>query len=164
MFERFLNTQRISPPDIDIDFADVVRDKVIDYLVKKYGHDSVGKVATFSTLKARAAITDVGRVLEIPIENVRKLTRLAPSLPELTSEEMIKVAPNFRNWAELPEYQDLINISQRDCGYEKTYLYSCVRSRSLRMEVSPIMFHFSEIITVKLQHSLMVKLWKMWAL
>ena len=68
MFERFLNTQRISPPDIDIDFADCIRERVVEYLVEKYGQDSVGKVATFSTLRARAAITDVGRVLGIPIE------------------------------------------------------------------------------------------------
>ena len=119
MFERFLNTQRISPPDIDIDFADVVRDKVIDYLVDKYGQDSVGKVAIFSTLRAKAAITDVGRVLDIPIENVRKLTRLAPSLPELTTEEVIKGAPSFRNLAGLPEYQDLISISREIVGMKR---------------------------------------------
>ncbi len=119
MFERFLNTQRISPPDIDIDFADCVRDKVIEYLVNKYGHDSVGKVATFSTLRARAAITDVGRVLEIPIENVRKLTRLAPYLPELTTEEVIKATPSFCNLAELSEYQDLMDISREIVGMKR---------------------------------------------
>ncbi len=119
MFERFLNTQRISPPDIDIDFADVVRDKVIAYLVSKYGHDSVGKVATFSTLRARAAITDVGRALEIPLENVRKLTRIASYLPELTSDEVVKVAPSFRELADLPEYQNLINISRAIIGMKR---------------------------------------------
>ena len=119
MFERFLNTQRISPPDIDIDFADCVRDEVIEYLVNKYGHDSVGKVATFSTLRARAAITDVGRALEIPLENVRKLTGLAPYLPELTIKEIIKAAPSFRNLAELPEYQDLINVSREIIGMKR---------------------------------------------
>ena len=60
LFERFLNLERISPPDIDIDFADRAREHVINYLVRKYGEDSVGKVATFATLGAKAAITDVG--------------------------------------------------------------------------------------------------------
>ena len=63
MFERFLNLERVSPPDINIDFSD--RARVIDYLVNKYGHDSVGRVATFSTLGAKAAITDVACVLNI---------------------------------------------------------------------------------------------------
>ena len=119
MFERFLNTQRISPPDIDIDFADCIRERVVEYLVEKYGQDSVGKVATFSTLRARAAITDVGRVLGIPIKNVKKLTRLASYLPVLTAEEVVKLVPSFRNLAELTKYQDLINISREVIGLKR---------------------------------------------
>jgi len=111
LFERFLNLERISPPDIDIDFADRARDHVIEYLVKKYGHDSVGKVATFSTLGAKGAIKDVGRVLDVPLENVNKLTQLIPSTPGISIEEALEQVPEFQTLAELPENKELMDLS-----------------------------------------------------
>ena len=73
IFERFLNTERVSPPDIDIDFSDRARDCVIEYLRSKYGENSVAKVATFTTFNTKSAISDVGRTLEIPTAEVKKI-------------------------------------------------------------------------------------------
>ena len=112
LFERFLNLERISPPDIDIDFSDRAREHVIDYLVQKYGEDSVGKVATFATLGAKAAIKDVGRALEVPLEDVAKLTELIPSIPGITLDEVLKDVPEFQALAERPENRELMDLSK----------------------------------------------------
>ena len=119
LFERFLNLERISPPDIDIDFADRAREHVIEYLVKKYGEDSVGKVATFATLGAKAAITDVGRALEKPIEDVKKLTQLIPTKPGITIDDVLEQVPDFQTLAELPENRELIDLSQAVEGMKR---------------------------------------------
>ena len=112
LFERFLNLERISPPDIDIDFADRAREYVIDYLVQKYGEDSVGKVATFATLGAKAAIKDVGRALEMPLEDVVRLTDLIPSIPGITLDEALEQVPEFQERAARPEYRELMDLSK----------------------------------------------------
>ena len=119
LFERFLNLERISPPDIDIDFADRAREHVIDYLVQKYGEDSVGKVATFATLGAKAAIKDVGRSLETPIEDVAKLTELIPSTPGITLDEVLEQVPDFQKLAERPEYRELMDLSKAVEGMKR---------------------------------------------
>ena len=112
LFERFLNLERISPPDIDIDFADRAREHVIDYLVEKYGEDSVGKVATFATLGAKAAIKDVGRALEVPLDEVEKLTELIPSTPGITLDEALEEVPEFHALADRPENRELMDLSK----------------------------------------------------
>ena len=119
LFERFLNLERISPPDIDIDFADRAREYVIDYLVKKYGEDSVGKVATFATLGPKAAIRDVGRALEVPLEDVAKLTELIPSTPGITLDEVLEQIPDFQKLADRPENQELMNLSKAVEGMKR---------------------------------------------
>lgn len=112
IFERFLNLERISPPDIDIDFADRARDHVIEYLVEKYGQDSVGKVATFATLGAKAAIKDVGRSLDVPLENVNKLTQLIPTTPPgISIEDALGQVPEFQSLAQQPENRELMDLS-----------------------------------------------------
>ena len=112
LFERFLNLERISPPDIDIDFADRAREYVIDYLVQKYGADSVGKVATFATLGAKASIKDVGRALEMPLEDVVRLTDLIPSIPGITLDDALEQVPEFQERAARPEYRELMDLSK----------------------------------------------------
>ena len=119
MFERFLNLERLAPPDIDIDFADRARESVIAYLAKKYGADSVGKIATFATLGAKAAIKDVGRALEVPREKVEKLTELIPSFPGITLDEVLERVPEFQTLAELPENTELIEISKAVEGMKR---------------------------------------------
>src|SRR5208283_4502830 len=78
LFERFLNPDRVSPPDIDIDFSDEERDKIISFIVNKFGKDRVAQIITFQTLGARQAIRDVGRVLEIPLKAVDELAKKVP--------------------------------------------------------------------------------------
>ncbi|MDE0684436.1 MAG: DNA polymerase III subunit alpha [Candidatus Poribacteria bacterium] len=119
LFERFLNLERISPPDIDIDFADRAREHVIDYLVQKYGADSVGKVATFATLGAKAAIKDVGRALETPLEDVVRLTELIPSTPGITLDEVLDQVPDFQKLADRPEYRELMDLSKSVEGIKR---------------------------------------------
>ena len=119
LFERFLNLERISPPDIDIDFADRAREHVIDYLVEKYGEDSVGKVATFATLGAKAAITDVGRALEMPLENVRELTQRIPTIPGITIDDALEQIPEFQALAERPENKELMDLSKAVEGMKR---------------------------------------------
>ena len=119
LFERFLNLERLAPPDIDIDFADRARESIIEYLAKKYGADSVSKVATFATLGAKAAIKDVGRALEMPLENVVKLTELIPHTPGITLDEALDQVPEFQALAELPENRELIEMSKAVEGMKR---------------------------------------------
>ncbi|MDE0469462.1 MAG: cell division protein FtsZ [Candidatus Poribacteria bacterium] len=119
LFERFLNLERLAPPDIDVDFADRAREHVVEYLTKKYGADSVGKVATFATLGAKAAIKDVGRALEVPLKNVEKLTELIPSIPGITLDEVLERMPEFQTLAELPENRELMDFSKAVEGMKR---------------------------------------------
>ena len=119
LFERFLNRERLTTPDIDIDFADRAREPVIAYLAKKYGADSVSKVATFSTLGAKAALTDVGRALEVPPENVEKLTELIPRMAYITLDEALEQVPEFQALAELPENRELMEMSKSVEGMKR---------------------------------------------
>ena len=77
-FERFLNPFRPSPPDIDLDVSDIHRDELIKYLADTYGHEKVGQVCTFGTLKPRAAVRDIGRVMGMPYSQVDKISKPYP--------------------------------------------------------------------------------------
>lgn len=98
-FERFLNPERISMPDIDMDFEDRRRGDVIDYVVQKYGRDHVAQIVTFGTLAARAAIRDSGRVMgEMPMAEVDKLCKLIPTIPVgMTIDKAIEANPDFKS-------------------------------------------------------------------
>ncbi|WP_324715581.1 DNA polymerase III subunit alpha [Carboxydochorda subterranea] len=96
IFERFLNPERVSMPDIDIDFADDRRDEVIEYVVRRYGKDRVAQIATFGTMAARASIRDVGRVLQIPYAEVDRLAKLVPSGPGVTLEQALAESEELR--------------------------------------------------------------------
>ncbi|MDX1671928.1 MAG: DNA polymerase III subunit alpha [Balneolaceae bacterium] len=81
LFERFLNPERVSPPDIDIDFDDSGRQEVIDYVVEKYGRQNVAQIVTYGTMKAKTAIRDVGRVLGVPLQEVNRIAKIFPDRP-----------------------------------------------------------------------------------
>ena len=81
LFERFLNPERVSMPDFDIDFCQEGRDRVIDYVRHEYGGDRVAQIITFGKLQARAAVRDVGRVLGLPFGQVNKVAELIPNNP-----------------------------------------------------------------------------------
>ncbi|MDD5644805.1 MAG: DNA polymerase III subunit alpha, partial [bacterium] len=96
LFERFLNPDRISPPDIDIDIADEDRSRLIDYVSSKYGKDSVAQIITFGTMKARAVVRDVGRVMNMPYADVDKLAKLVPEGPKVRLEDALKTEPRLK--------------------------------------------------------------------
>ena len=96
LFERFLNPGRKSMPDIDIDFAVEGRERVINYVAEKYGRDRVAQIITFSTMAARAAIRDAGRVLEIPYGIVDRIAKLVPEGPGQTLEDGLKANADLR--------------------------------------------------------------------
>jgi len=89
LFERFLNPERISPPDIDIDFDDAGRQAVIDYVVDTYGRENVAQIVTYGTMKAKTAIRDVGRVLGVPLAEVNRITKLFPEKPGVDTFETV---------------------------------------------------------------------------
>lgn len=95
IFERFLNPERVTLPDIDIDFEDDRRSEVIDYVIDKYGKDRVAQIITFGTMAARAAIRDVGRVMDIPYMEVDKVAKEIPMELGMTLEKALKVNPKL---------------------------------------------------------------------
>ncbi len=113
LFERFLNPQRISMPDIDIDFCINGRDEVIRYVADKYGRDNVGQIITFGTMKARAVIRDVGRTLNIPLGEVDRIAKLVPEGPGVSLERAIQEEPELKRLEEGEEQtKKLLTISR----------------------------------------------------
>jgi DNA polymerase-3 subunit alpha len=96
LFERFLNPERISMPDIDIDFCIRRRNEVIDYVRNKYGHDNVSQIITFGTMAARGVVRDVGRVMNIPLPEVDKVAKMIPAAPDMTIERALTENPELR--------------------------------------------------------------------
>ncbi len=94
-FERFLNPSRVSMPDIDIDFADDRRDEVIEYVVQKYGDDRVAQIITFGTLKAKAAVRDVGRAMGLGFGDTDRVARLIPTDPKMTIDLALSQVPDL---------------------------------------------------------------------
>jgi len=103
LFERFLNPGRISMPDIDLDFPDDRRAEVLDYTVKKYGQDKVAQIITFGTLGARAALRDVGRVMDIPLPEVDRVAKIIPNIPSKAVPLRDIIAKDFKGLTELKE-------------------------------------------------------------
>ncbi|MFP3928521.1 MAG: DNA polymerase III subunit alpha, partial [Desulfobacteraceae bacterium] len=113
LFERFLNPERISMPDIDIDFCIHGRDEVIRYVADRYGHDNVGQIITFGTMKARAVIRDVGRALNIPYGEVDRIAKMVPEGPNVSLEKAMEEVPELQKLARAGEReQKLLRISR----------------------------------------------------
>ena len=113
IFERFLNPDRISLPDIDTDFADDRRGEIIDYVVGKYGQERVGQIITFGTMAARGAIRDVGRALELPYGQVDAIAKLVPAEVGVTLQEALEAVPELASLAgSNEEVADLLELAQ----------------------------------------------------
>jgi DNA polymerase-3 subunit alpha len=116
LFERFLNPERVSMPDFDIDFCQDRRDEVIAYVQQRYGHDRVAQIITFGTLQARAVLRDVGRVLEMPYGQVDRLCKMVPANPAdpYTLERALKEVDTLRaEAADEPIVAKLLDLAQR---------------------------------------------------
>ncbi len=112
LFERFLNPERVSMPDFDIDFCYIRRDEVIEYVKRKYGDDKVAQIATFGTLAARAAIRDVGRALGMPYAKVDTVAKLIPRELNISIEKALEVRELKSLYESDEEIRRLINISK----------------------------------------------------
>ena len=117
LFERFLNPERISMPDIDIDFCFERRQEVIDYVSRKYGADKVVQIVTFGTLAAKGVIRDVGRVMDLPYAYVDSLAKMIPRIPNalnITIDQALQINPELRKMYETDEQvKELIDMSKR---------------------------------------------------
>jgi len=116
-FERFMNPQRPSPPDIDLDFADDRRDEVIEYVTKKYGEDKVAQIITFNVMKAKESVRDIGRVLGMPYSDPDKIAKLIPV--GMSLEEALKAVPELAGYYKQKEFKKLLDLCKRVEGVSR---------------------------------------------
>lgn len=120
LFERFLNPDRISMPDFDVDFCEERRGEVFDYVVEKYGRDKVSNIITFGKMKAKLVVRDVGRVLEIPLQRIKQIGKMIPDAGKTLLKKM-----------ELPEGAELKNIYENGTQEEKRLLQMSIKLEGL---------------------------------
>ncbi len=114
IFERFLNEERISLPDIDIDFCEARRGEVIEYVTRKYGRDNVAQIITFGTMKAKAVVRDVGRVLDMRYADVDKIAKMIPFDLKMTLDKALAESPPLADaYQKDPKVKELLDISRR---------------------------------------------------
>ena len=114
IFERFLNPERVSMPDFDVDFCYERRQEVIDYVNRKYGRDHVAQIVTFGTMAARNAIRDVGRVLAIPYQEVDRIAKLVPMELKMTIARALEISPDLKEAYDTePQVKELIDTAQK---------------------------------------------------
>ncbi len=116
-FERFMNPQRPTPPDIDMDFADDRRDEVLDYVINKYGKDRVAQIITFNVMKAKESIRDIGRVLGMPYAEPDKVAKLIPF--NMKIEEAIKTSPELASLYRQEKYKKLLDLAKKVEGVSR---------------------------------------------
>ena len=120
LFERFLNPERVSMPDFDIDFGTERRGEVIEYVKKKYGVDHVAQIVTFGTMAARSAVRNVGRVLDIPYNAVDKIAKLIPETLNITLESAFKLSPDLKQKYDTdPDAKNILDIAMQIEGMPK---------------------------------------------
>ena len=142
LFERFLNPERVSMPDFDIDFCYERRQEVIDYVIRKYGADHVAQIVTFGTMAARAAIRDVGRVLDIPYGTVDGIAKLVPMEPKMTLTKALSISRELKaRYDADPQVKELIDMSLKLEGmprHASTHAAGVVITREAADEYVPL--------------------------
>ncbi|WDM29116.1 DNA polymerase III subunit alpha [Paenibacillus mucilaginosus] len=142
LFERFLNPERVSMPDIDIDFSDLRRDEVIDYVVRKYGRDRVAQIITFGTMAAKAAVRDVGRALNLPYNDVDKAAKLIPGQLGMTLEAALRSSPELKALADRqPKTAELLEMAMKVEGmprHASTHAAGVIISREPLTQYVPL--------------------------
>ncbi|HPD14930.1 MAG TPA: DNA polymerase III subunit alpha [Planctomycetota bacterium] len=114
LFKRFLDPERREPPDIDVDLCEVRREEVLSYVRQKYGADCVAQIVTFGTLGARAAIRDVGRVMDIPLKEVDAIAKEVPEVLHITLKEALAKSPELQNrYKNDPRIHNLLDVAMR---------------------------------------------------
>lgn len=142
LFERFLNPERVSMPDFDVDFCYERRQEVIDYVIRKYGADHVAQIVTFGTMAARAAIRDVGRVLDLPYQTVDGIAKLVPMELKMTLTKALRVSNELRSkYNNDPQVKDLLDMAMKIEGmprHASTHAAGVVITREAANEYVPL--------------------------
>ena len=142
IFERFLNPERVSMPDFDVDFCYERRQEVIDYVNEKYGRDHVAQIVTFGTMAARAAVRDVGRVMGLPYQDVDKVAKLIPMELKMTLKKALEVSPDLKALYDADsQVHDLIDTSLKVEGmprHASTHAAGVVITREPATEYVPL--------------------------
>ena len=144
LFERFLNPDRVSMPDFDIDFCFERRGEVIDYVTRKYGSDRVGQIITFGTLKAKAVIRDVARALDVPLAETDRIAKLVPAGPKVTLAGALEEEPELKKvYSQGGVYAELIDIGLKLEGLHRhasTHAAGIVIGREKLTEYVPLYY------------------------
>ena len=150
-FERFLNPERVSMPDFDIDFCYVNRQRVIDYVIKKYGSDRVAQIVTFGTMAARAAVRDVGRVMDIPYATCDRTAKLIPRTLGITIEKAIEETPDLKLlYSSDEQVKELLDMAKRVEGmprHASTHAAGVVISDRAVSEYVPLALNDNSAVT-----------------
>lgn len=150
LFERFLNPERVSMPDFDVDFCYVRRQEVIDYVVQRYGVDNVAQIVTFGTLKPRAAVRDVGRVLGMPYAAVDTVAKLIPHELGITLSDALESSPELRQARDSdPKVAELLELAAKVEGiprHASTHAAGVVITGKKVMEFVPVMVNDGAIV------------------
>ena len=142
IFERFLNPERVSMPDFDVDFCYERRQEVIDYVNEKYGRDHVAQIVTFGTMAARQAVRDVGRVMGMSYQEVDKVVKLIPTELKMTIQHALEISPELKNvYDSNPQIHELIDTSLKVEGmprHASTHAAGVVITREAAVEYVPL--------------------------
>ena len=153
IFERFLNPERVSLPDIDTDFCYVRREEVIEYLIEKYGEDHVAQIVTFGTMAARAVIRDVGRAMDIPLKDVNKVAKMVPNELKITLKKAMETSLELQAFCkERNDIEELIKIARRLEGmprHTSTHAAAVVITPEPLKEYLPIKMEGEEYLTTQ---------------
>ncbi len=151
LFERFLNPERVTLPDIDVDLCYVRRDEVINYVRERYGADKVSQIATFGTMAAKAAIRDVARVLNVSFNDSSELVRKIPNLPNITLDEALKMSNDLReDYANNPDTRRVIDFARKLEGlprHTSVHAAGVVISKIPLNEIVPLQISNGTLIT-----------------
>ncbi len=150
LFERFLNPERVTLPDIDVDLCYIRRDEVIDYVRNRYGADKVSQIATFGTLAAKAAIRDVVRVMDIPYNEGSRIIKMIPNVLNITIDDALKKSNELRNeYATDPDTRRIIDFARKLEGLPR---HSSVHAAGVVISKVPL----DEIVPMQLSNGVLV--------
>lgn len=151
LFERFLNPDRVTMPDIDIDFDYIQRSKVIDYVKERYGYDHVAQIVTFGTMAAKGAVRDVGRVLNMPYSQVADIAKLIPNELKITLDKALKESADFRKLYDSDaDVKKLIDLARKIEGlprHSSTHAAGVVIARNPLTDYLPVTVSEGTLVT-----------------
>ena len=151
LFERFLNPERVSMPDIDVDFDYIQRGKVIEYVKERYGYDHVAQIVTFGTMAAKGAIRDVGRALNMPYAQVSDIAKLVPNELKMTLSKAMKESDDFRKaYEESDDVRRLIDLAKKIEGlprHSSTHAAGVVIARHPLTDYVPVSMSDGTLVT-----------------